>query len=187
MQNFGFVSEPSLAKTRAFRHRKSVPQGLKPSSTRPILARLKPCPSSRVASRALTLQNDGLGRSCAPEFGDFPGAHACRSCNRTDCKRRGDDTTTSVPRRKVTGSNISAKWCGVTCIAQLHSMKRTREPTQTVGASVHVTGRGTQNEKGRVCKALFGGSIPSRASTSLYSSRSIGSIFHIRPCPDLRP
>jgi hypothetical protein len=28
-------------------------------------------------------------------------------------------------------------------------------------------GRGTQNEKGRVCKALFDGSIPSRASTSL--------------------
>jgi cation transport regulator ChaC len=25
--------------------------------------------------------------------------------------------------------------------------------------------RGTQNEKGRVCKALFDGSIPSRAST----------------------
>jgi hypothetical protein len=30
--------------------------------------------------------------------------------------------------------------------------------------------RGTQNEKGRVCKALFGGSIPSRASTSFLHS-----------------
>ena len=87
--------------------------------------------------------------------------------NRTDCKRGGDGTTTSVLRRRVTRSNFSAKWCGVACFAQLHSVKRTREPIQTVGVSVHLRGRGTQKEKGRVCKALFGGSIPSRASTSL--------------------
>jgi hypothetical protein len=35
----------------------------------------------------------------------------------------------------------------------------------TAGYLVDLTGRGTQNEKGRVCKTLFGGSIPSRAST----------------------
>jgi hypothetical protein len=29
------------------------------------------------------------------------GAHACRSCNRTDCKRSGGDTTTSVLRRRL--------------------------------------------------------------------------------------
>jgi hypothetical protein len=88
-----------------------------------------------------------------------------------DYKRRGDDITTSVLRLRVTCSNISAKWCGVACIAQLHSVKRTREPNQTVGGSVPLRGRGTQKEKGRVCKALFDGSIPSRASTLPYASR----------------
>jgi hypothetical protein len=113
----------------------------------------------------------GLGRSPPLAQRLLRSAHASRCCIRTYCKRGGDDTTTSVLRRRVTDSNISAKWCGVACIAQLHSVKRTQEPNQTVGASIHLRGRGTQKEKGRVCKALFGGSIPSRASTSLYWSR----------------
>jgi hypothetical protein len=37
---------------------------------------------------------------------------------------------------------------------------------------VTFTRRGTQNEKGRVCKTLFGGSIPSRAST-FFQSRNV--------------
>ncbi|MDX6460463.1 MAG: Mu binding, gamma subdomain [Acidobacteriaceae bacterium] len=36
------------------------------------------------------------------------------------------------------------------------------------GESVTLKWRGTQNVKGKVCKALLGGSIPSRASTTLY-------------------
>jgi hypothetical protein len=116
------------------------------------------------------LQNPNNGSQPKPALDPeiFPrGTHGSRSCNRTDCKRGDDDATTSVLRRRVTRSNFSAKWCGVACIAQLHLVKRTREPKQTVGGSVHLRGRGTQKEKGRVCKALFGGSIPSRASTSL--------------------
>jgi hypothetical protein len=48
----------------------------------------------------------------------------------TDCKRGDDDATTLVLRRRVTGSNISAKWCGVPLIAQLHSMKRLESQTR---------------------------------------------------------
>jgi hypothetical protein len=36
--------------------------------------------------------------------------------------------------------------------------------------------RGTQKEKGRVCKALFDGSIPSRASNMLWFSRADSSL-----------
>jgi hypothetical protein len=57
------------------------------------------------------------------------------------------------------------------CLCSSATFGEVSSSPEANGCSVYLRWRGTQKEKGRVCKALFGGSIPSRASTSLYVVR----------------
>jgi hypothetical protein len=62
---------------------------------------------------------------------------------------------------------VFQKWWAIRTLLNYISVDRIRLPFFLDGSqSVVSKWRGTQNEKGKACKALFGGSIPSRASTS---------------------
>jgi hypothetical protein len=104
-----------------------------------------------------------------------------RSCSvpRTDCERGGDDTTTSVLRRKVTRSNFSAKmvWRYFYCSATFDEASSRAKPDSWCLGSLERARNPKRKGKGLQSLIWWFNSIPRLHLPLLIP----------RPCPNSRP